>query len=125
MRARAADFHEFVADGAQAGQVEFGLRVVPARLPRFLRGQDPVGSDHAVRVDLADHEVFAERVEAIVVDAVLGVGKDHAHVFREDVVTEALDLLDFFGRARQAYRQHLRGSARPRFCGSTARVDAC
>ncbi|MNW70471.1 hypothetical protein D3C74_498010 [compost metagenome] len=69
--------------------------------------------------------MFAERVEAIVVDAVLGVGQDHAHVFREDVVTEALDLLDFFGRARQAYRQHLRGGARPRFCGSTARVDAC
>lgn len=69
--------------------------------------------------------MFAKRVEAIMLDTVLGIGKDRAHILCEDVVAQTLDLLDFVCRARQADHQHLGGGARPRFGGITAWVDAC
>lgn len=51
--------------------------------------------------------MFAKRVEAIMLDTVLGIGKDRAHILCEDVVAQTLDLLDFVCRARQADHQHL------------------
>jgi len=69
--------------------------------------------------------VLAERIEAVVLDSVLGIREDRTHVFGEDVVAQALDLFDFLGRARQADHQHPGGGARPWFCGITAWVDAC
>ncbi|MNI52296.1 hypothetical protein D3C73_1070620 [compost metagenome] len=69
--------------------------------------------------------MFAKGVEAVVLDAVVRVGKHRAHVLGEDVVTQTLDLLDFFSRARQAHRQHFRGVALPGFSGITAWGGAC
>ena len=45
--------------------------------------------------------MFAKRVEAIMLDTVLGIGKDRAHILCEDVVAQTLDLLDFVCRARR------------------------
>ncbi|MCY1376696.1 hypothetical protein D9M69_642070 [compost metagenome] len=125
MRAGTADFNELVPDRAQAREIELGLRIVSARLPRLFRRQDAVCAHDAAGIQLADHQVFAERVEAVVLYAVLGIRKYGSHVLGEDLVAQALNLLDFFSGARQAHHQHLGGGAGPRFCSITARIDAC
>lgn len=101
------------------------MRVVAAGLARLFRREDAVGAHDTAGVELAHHQMLAEGIEAIVLDSVLGIGEDRAHVFGEDVVAQALDLFNFLGRARQADHQHPCGGARPRFCSITAWIDAC
>ena len=78
----------------EAGDVEFGCGVEPARGDGARRRQHPVAADELAGVVLADQQVIAELVEAVGVPAVGRACERETRLGGEHVVTQALRGLD-------------------------------
>lgn len=107
--AGAPDLDHAVAQVLQAGQVEFGLRVVAADLLRLAGREDAVGAHHPVFVAFAHQQVVAIFVENVAVQAFFCADEVRAHFLGEYLVTQALRLQHFRLGAGEARGQAPRG----------------
>ncbi len=104
VHASASDLNQVGPQRRQPVKVEFLLGVETAGPGGRRRGQDAIGSDHPVGAGVADQEMVAVGIEAVAVQEVRGRA-DSAQFVAEDLVAQALNLLDRRRAVRQRYRQ--------------------
>ena len=100
--AGAAELEEFFANGIVGCEIEKLVAVVAEILGGGFAGLQAIGADELGGFEIADHEVVAEGIEGIDVQAgALGGGEAFAKFEIEDEIAEALALLQIFGRLRE------------------------
>ena len=88
----------------EAGQVEFMFGIQLGRPAGVVRAEHAIGADHfAIRAD--HHQVIAQLVVLVAVDAQLGRGQLRAHFFAKNAVAQFLRLAQFVGVGGQAHAQ--------------------
>ena len=105
MHAGTTDYDHARAQMLQAGQVELVFRIVAADSARIVRRQDAVGAHHGAGVLVTHDEVFAIRVENVLIDARLARRQSGSEFAGKDVVTQFLCFKYFPLASGEADRQ--------------------
>ena len=87
---RPAGLHQLRAQPVQCRDVELGVAVQPAGLPRALRRQHPVGADDLASAVLAHQQMVTVLVERVDVQAGVPGVQHGTHLAREDPMPKPL-----------------------------------
>jgi hypothetical protein len=100
--AGAAEFQHLLADGVVGREIEKLIAVVAEIGGGGVPGLQAIGADKFGSVEVADHEVVAEGIEGIDVQAgTFGGGEPFAKFKIEDEIAKALALLEILRRLRE------------------------
>ena len=100
--AGAAEFEDFSAQRFEWGEIEELLAVVAEVALGAIAGLHAVGADELVGGGVVDHEVVADQIEGVAVEAgAVGVEEAFAEFAVEDEVAEALAGLEILDRLRE------------------------
>ena len=102
VHAGAAEFEHFVADGIVGSEIEKLIAVIAEIGGGSVAGLQAIGADELGGFQVADHEVVAEGIEGIDVQAgALGGGEAFAEFKIKDEIAKALALLEILGGLRK------------------------
>jgi hypothetical protein len=102
VNAGAAEFEEFAADRFVDGEVEDLIAVVTKIAAGDVTGLQAIGADEFARLDVTNHEVIAEGIERVDIEAgALAGGETFAEFEIKDVEAEALAFDQVFRRSRE------------------------
>jgi len=97
-----AEFEDFLANRVVGGEIEELVAVIAEILRGGFTGLQAIGADELGSIEVADHEVVAERIEGIDVQTgALGSGKAFAQFKIEDEKAEALTLFQILRGLRK------------------------
>ena len=95
VNAGAAGLDRGVAQMVQAREVELRFRIKTADAARRLRRQQAIRAHHAAVARLAHQKVFAERIEHIAVQPLVGIGQARTHFVGEYLEAQTLHFGNF------------------------------